>query len=211
MSENKATFFARLESRLAPSDLVRVRGAYYLAKYGHRAQVRKETDEFGKPLRYFEHVRRVAIVLMDEAHRFDPDLVCTALLHDALEDTDDIDGYVIEQFFGKEVARRVRLLTKDPKEGYVERLATADSDTVLVKACDRLDNIRSLSETSVEFQEKQVAETLNQYLPVFEKRLSGRNGAGFSPVLDILWGEVNKRVADAGQRILDLGVDSQDR
>lgn len=169
MTENKASFFARLEPRLAPSELVKVRAAYYLAKYGHRAQVRKETDGQGHPLRYFEHVRRVAIVLMDEADCYDPDLICTALLHDALEDTEDIDSAIIEQMFGPAVARRVRLLTKDPKEGYVDRLKLADDETLLVKACDRLDNLRSLGETTSAFRKKQFLETLETYWPLFRE------------------------------------------
>lgn len=171
MAENKTTFFARLEPRLSPSDLIRVRGAYYMAKYGHRAQVRKETDEAGQPLRYFEHVRRVAIILMDEAKCYDPDLIITCLLHDTLEDTDDIDAPVIEQFFGKNVARRVRLLTKEPKEGYVDRLMSADEETVLCKACDRLDNLRSLHQTPAMFQVRQIKETAEVYLPLFEMKL----------------------------------------
>jgi len=170
VTENKAAFFARLEPRLAPSDLARVRGAYYLAKYGHRAQVRKEKDSKGARLRYFEHVRRVAIVLMDEAKVFDPDLVITALLHDALEDTRDIDALVVEQFFGAAVARRVRLLTKVPKKGYVERLWDADRETVLVKICDRLDNLRSLGDDKA-FRRKQIKETRDHYWPLFGERL----------------------------------------
>ena len=179
MIENKASFFARLEPRLATSELTRIRGAYLMAtvkalrsgEFGHRAQVRKELAADGNPLRYFEHVRRVAIVLMDEAQVHDPDLVCTALLHDTLEDTEDIDSGIIEQFFGTNVARRVRLLTKEPKEGYVERLAWADKETVLVKACDRLDNLRSLGGTTEEFRERQIKETVQHYLPVFRSVL----------------------------------------
>ena len=170
MTENKSSFFARLEPRLAPSDVVRVRGAYYLAKFGHRAMVRKETGPDGNPLRYFEHVRRVALILMDEAEIYDADLVCAALLHDTMEDTEDIDGAIIEQFFGAKVAWRVRLLTKKPKEGYEKRLrASADPGVILVKACDRLDNLRSLGETSEEFQKKQYLETYEKYLPLFEE------------------------------------------
>lgn len=33
-----------MEIDIAPSDIVKIRGAYYLAKYGHRAQIRKELD-----------------------------------------------------------------------------------------------------------------------------------------------------------------------
>lgn len=167
MEENKATFFARLEPVLAPSELIRVQTAYYLAKYGHRAQFRKETDDEGFELRYFEHVRRVAIVLMDEAEIFDPDLVITALLHDALEDTEDLTAPMIEQLFGTRVAKLVRILTKDPKEGYIERLKNADDPgALIVKACDRLDNLRSLEGMDRAFQLKQGKETREVYLPV---------------------------------------------
>lgn len=171
MSENKTTFFARLEPRLAPSDLRRVRGAYYMAKYGHRAQVRKELGPDGEPLRYFEHVRRVAIIMMDIAGIYDADYVCTCLLHDVLEDTEDLDADILEQFYGNDVARRVRLLTKIPKDGYSERLQLADQGTILCKACDRLDNLKSLKETSEEFQEKQIKETVKVYMPIFEMHI----------------------------------------
>jgi (p)ppGpp synthase/HD superfamily hydrolase len=167
--DNKATFFARLEPRLAPSDLVRVRAAYYLAKYGHRAQTRKEKDIEGQPLRYFEHLRRVAINMMDEVGCYDPDLIITCLLHDTLEDTDDIDANIIEQFFGKDVARRVKMLTKTKNDNYIERLKTADEETILVKACDRLDNLRYLKEAPFEFQKKQFEETIKFYMPIFKK------------------------------------------
>lgn len=168
--ENKESFFARLEPRLAGSELTRVKGAYYMAKYGHRAQKREELDQNGDPLRYFEHLRRTALVLIDEAQCMDPDLICTALLHDALEDTQDIDAQIIELFFGTRVARSVRLLTKIPKEGYLERLRSAHQDVILVKACDRLDNLRSLGGTTEAFQAKQIKETIEHYNPLFNQR-----------------------------------------
>lgn len=175
MIEDKATFFARIEPRLAPSDFVRVRGAYYLAKYGHRGQVRQEPGPDGNPLRYFEHVRRVTLVLLDEAKCFDPDLICAALLHDTIEDCEDIDAHVIEQFFGTRVARVVKLLSKVPVEGYLDRLSTAEPGVLLVKACDRLDNLRSLGPTPPEFQERQKKETREKYLPMFNQRV-GESG-----------------------------------
>lgn len=158
LKENRATFMERLSSRLAPSDLVRVEGAYYLAKFGHRSQTRMEPGPDGKPLRYFEHVRRVALLVMDKFHCYDPDIICTALLHDTLEDTNTINAAIIEQFFGREVARRVRLLTKAPKEGYLDRLIQADPMTRFVKICDRLDNLRSLPQDPA-FREKTLRET----------------------------------------------------
>lgn len=157
--EDKSRFLARVEPHMAPSDFVRVRGAYYLSKYGHRGQVRKELDGEGSPLRYFEHPRRVALILMDEVGCHDPSLICTALLHDTAEDTDDIDCVIIEQFFGKDVARHVRLLTKDTKEGYMERALLTDANTAMVKLCDRTDNLRSLPENDASFRGRQLEET----------------------------------------------------
>lgn len=37
----------------------------------------------------------------------------------------------------------------------------------MIKACDRLDNLRSLNQTSAEFQAKQIKETTDKYLPLF--------------------------------------------
>jgi len=184
--ENKATFFNRLESRLAPSGVLKVRSAYYLAKFGHRFQVRKEKNDAGEPLRYFEHLRRVAIILMDEAHVWDPDLICTALLHDSLEDTEDLDAGILEHLFGPEVARRVRLLSKVPKDGYLDRLRDADDHTLLLKACDRLDNLRSLEQADAEFRQKQITETAVKYLPLWWDRPTIVANPVYQKILDCL-------------------------
>lgn len=180
--ENKATFFARLQSRLSPSEVVKVRSAYYLAKYGHRAQTRKgEIGTDGSALRYFEHVRRVAIILMDIAGVYDPDMICAALLHDAIEDcSEDLDAAMIEQLFGSRVARLVICLSKTSAimnagpDAYTKRLWDTikdNSDVVLLKACDRLDNLKSLGMTTREFQEKQYHETCIKYMPLFRHAL----------------------------------------
>ena len=74
--------------------------------------MRKEPKPDGKPLRYFEHARRVALVLIDEL----------------------------------EIAR--------PE---------------MIKACDRLDNLRSLGTASTAFRAKQVNETRRVYYAIFMK------------------------------------------
>lgn len=170
LTENKTTFFNRLRHRIAPSELLRVRLAYYMAKFGHRSQVRKETDAEGRQVRYFEHVRRVAIVVMDQFKIYDPDVIITALLHDALEDTDAIDAQMIEHAFGTEVARNVLNLTKVPDDfsnGYLRRLQNAPQNAKIVKCADRIDNLRSLSQTTKEFQTKQLRETYEKYDSLF--------------------------------------------
>ena len=171
--ENKVTFQARVSPYFSPSDQLDIKLAYCLAKFGHRAQVRKELIE-GKPTRYFEHVRRVAIILMDEMKIMDRDMIIAALLHDSLEDCADLSAELLEHSFGNNTVTMIRLLSKTPKEGYIERLSNCCNWKVLaIKACDRLDNLRSLMVKGVapEFQEKQIQETKDKYFPLFDKLL----------------------------------------
>jgi (p)ppGpp synthase/HD superfamily hydrolase len=169
--ENKHTFQARLQPYFSPSDQLDIKLAYCLAKFGHRAQTRKELTE-GKPTRYFEHVRRVAIVLMDELKIMDRDMIIAALLHDALEDCDDLTPELLEHSFGSNVVSIVKQLSKVPKEGYIDRLNECVNWKVLaIKACDRLDNLRSLmvEGTTLDFQKKQIKETKEKYFPIFDR------------------------------------------
>lgn len=172
-SENRASFFRRLEPFFVPSDLLDVELAYTLAKFGHRSQVRKELNAEGVPLRYFEHVRRVVIVMLDEARIVDPTMTKAALLHDGIEDTRDLTPALIQHCFGPEVCQIVKVLSKDPKEGYLERFMTStDWRPYVIKACDRLDNLRSLSSASDEFKSKQINETQDKYFALFDRMMS---------------------------------------
>jgi (p)ppGpp synthase/HD superfamily hydrolase len=172
--ENKETFQARIQPYFSPSDQLDVKLAYCLAKFGHRAQVRKELVE-GKPTRYFEHVRRVAIVLMDEMRIMDRDMIIAALLHDSIEDCADLTPELLEHSFGSDVVAMIKILSKVPKEGYMDRLGNCKNWKALaIKACDRLDNLRSLMVpgTSLEFQKKQIQETKEKYFPLFDQLLT---------------------------------------
>lgn len=168
--ENKETFFTRLEPFYPPSVMLDIKLAYILAKHGHRAQFRKELDKEGAKVRYFEHVRRVALILFDEARCTRPEMIVAALLHDGIEDTRDLTDLMIEHCFGPDVVSIVKILSKSPKEGYLERFAMCkDWRPYVIKACDRLDNLRSLSGETItqEFREKQIKETEEKYLPLF--------------------------------------------
>jgi len=72
LKENRASFFARLRPVYAPSELNLVRLGYMIAKTVHRNQLRKETDETGQRVRYFEHLRRTTLILIDEIGCRDP-------------------------------------------------------------------------------------------------------------------------------------------
>ena len=202
--ENKETFQTRIKPYLPPSQQLDVKLAYCLAKFGHRAQTRKELTE-GKPTRYFEHVRRVAIILMDEVKMFDRDMIIAALLHDSLEDCQDLTAELLEHTFGAEVVHIVTLLSKVPKEGYIERLGHCqDWKVLLIKACDRLDNLRSLMipSTTFEFQEKQVRETKEYYFPIFD-RLVQLAPVSYYPNIVVIRDEI-KRLVSKYNTIIEL-------
>lgn len=172
MTENRESFFNRLEPFLAPSVLLDVQHAYTLAKYGHRAQVRKELDDHGDPVRYFEHVRRVAIVLIDEIKIVRPEMIVGALLHDVIEDAPNLPPALIEHCFGADVCCIIKTLSKAPKDGYLERFhMSTDWRPYVIKGCDRLDNLRSLDSATREFRLKQIAETQHKYFPLFDRML----------------------------------------
>lgn len=153
---------------MPPSEMRQVEIAYMMAKYGHRAQTRKETDENGKPLRYFEHPRRVAIILIDKFNVRDWKLIVAGLLHDSLEDTKDINEEMLEHLFGQRTTQIIKLVSKVPKEGYWDRLKKyGDKEILLVKMADRIDNLMSLPvEEDDTFRGKQVRETINFLHPL---------------------------------------------
>lgn len=168
--ENRDSFFKRLDPFMAPSAMLGVQLAYTLAKYGHRGQFRKEVDATGHRIRYFEHVRRVAIVLIDELEIVRQEMVVASLLHDIIEDAPNLPAAVIEHAFGTDVTTIVKVLSKDPKEGYLKRFrACTDWRPYVIKGCDRLDNLRSLSVGDEGFRMKQVAETHDKYYPLFDR------------------------------------------
>jgi (p)ppGpp synthase/HD superfamily hydrolase len=203
--ENKETFQARLRPYFSPSDQLDVKLAYCLAKFGHRAQLRKELTE-GKPTRYFEHVRRVAIILMDEMKMMNRDMIITCLLHDSLEDTHDLTPELLEHCFGSEVVGMIKRLSKVPKEGYIERLSNCgDWKVIAIKACDRLDNLRSLMipENTLEFQRKQIKETKEKYFPIFDKMVSWSPSAPFDPNVAFVRDEI-RRLVERYSTIIEL-------
>jgi hypothetical protein len=64
--ENRESFTQRLKPLVPPGQILDIDLAYTLSKYVHRAQVRMETNTLtGQPLRYFEHPRRVALILLE--------------------------------------------------------------------------------------------------------------------------------------------------
>src|SRR5215218_5193695 len=152
------------------ADLPLVRRAYQFAAQAHDGQTRKSGDP------YVTHPLAVAQVIAEL--KLDVASVCAGLLHDCVEDT----SATVEQLgevFGKEIAFLVDGVTKLGKLPYSTReeqqaenfrkmlLAMArDIRVILVKLCDRLDNMRSLNHLPPEKQERIAAETMQIYAPL---------------------------------------------
>jgi GTP pyrophosphokinase len=136
----------------------------------HAGQVRKS----GQP--FIVHPVGVAGIIADL--HLDAASVCAGLLHDVIEDTlatvDDI-----AKTFGAEVAALVDGVTKLSKINFTSKedrqaedfrkmvVAMArDIRVLLIKLCDRLDNMRTLEHMPKEAQERISRETLDIYSPL---------------------------------------------
>lgn len=173
VKENKKSFCKRVRSFATPIETAKIKMAYMVAKYSHRAQKRKELDDNGAQVRYFEHVRRSAIILMDEIGCRDPDTIIATLLHDSLEDCEDMSEQMLEVCFGTRVARMVKTVTKTKynKESYytnIAQMSSVEPNVLLIKAADRIDNLRSMTGLSDKFIRKQCDETENKILPLLD-------------------------------------------
>ncbi|MFA5853653.1 MAG: HD domain-containing protein [Patescibacteria group bacterium] len=170
MIENRDTFFARLQTLpwsavLSEDEIDRIELTYDLAKNAHRGQTRKDGE------RYFEHPRRATLTVLDDLVIVEARVVMDALLHDTYEDCARyLKPSKIRIVSGPDVARDIRLLSKVPKEGSFDRLMLhAEWQPLVVKGCDRLDNLRGLAHMDDAFKLKQLRETSETYLPLFRR------------------------------------------
>jgi (p)ppGpp synthase/HD superfamily hydrolase len=129
----------------------RFEGALVFATRKHAGQHRK-----GTAVPYVAHLLSVAGLVLEAGG--DEDLAIAALLHDVVEDCGGAPMLKeIRRRFGKRVAHVVDGCTDtdlDPKppwlqrkKDYIAHLRTADADTRLVSAADKLHNVRSIVAT----------------------------------------------------------------
>jgi (p)ppGpp synthase/HD superfamily hydrolase len=122
--------------------------AFLFAAEKHRKQARKAST-----IPYIAHLMGVASLVLEAGG--DEDLAIAALLHDVIEDCGGAPMQKeIRRRFGKRVAKVVEGCTdtdafpKPPwrqrKEDYIRHLKTADGDTRLVSAADKVHNVRSV-------------------------------------------------------------------
>ncbi|MEZ4258769.1 MAG: bifunctional (p)ppGpp synthetase/guanosine-3',5'-bis(diphosphate) 3'-pyrophosphohydrolase [Polyangiaceae bacterium] len=147
-----------------------IRRAWEYARRMHDGQLRKSGDP------YFIHPANVAGIITEL--RLDTSSVCAALLHDVAEDT-LATTKDIEREFGSEIAALVDGVTKLSKINFTSKedrqaenfrkmvVAMArDIRVLLIKLCDRVDNMRTLEHMKPEAQERISRETMEIYAPL---------------------------------------------
>ena len=176
-SKYNATFLSRDEL----DRLLRERGvdalavnkvldAYDMAESVHEFQKRLD----GTP--YFWHPSRVAKIMLIELNQLDANILCAALLHDALEDSNVLTPEILDLNFGSYTSYLVQKLTKDIKaEGpmkewvekeYIEKLLAASEDARMLKLADRLDTYRCLEFNVKKNPIKYIMQTTEHYFPL---------------------------------------------
>ncbi len=129
----------------------------------------------GEP--YINHPIAVALIASREMG-LGSTSICSALLHDIIDNT-DYTVEDIENVFGKKIAQIVDGLTKisggifgdkasEQAENFKKLLLTMSDDirVILIKICDRLDNMRTLDNLPENKRYKVAGETLYLYAPL---------------------------------------------
>jgi guanosine-3',5'-bis(diphosphate) 3'-pyrophosphohydrolase len=160
----------RVRAYQPSADANLIQRAYDYSFRMHAGQTRKS----GQP--YIVHPVSVAAIIADL--RLDAASVCAGLLHDVVEDTLATTEDLTKEF-GGEVAELVDGVTKLSKINFTSNedreaenfrkmvVAMArDIRVLLIKLCDRLDNMRTLEHVTREAQERIARETLEIYAPL---------------------------------------------
>ena len=137
--------------------------ALEFALHKHKGQYRKSTH-----IPYYRHPINVARNIEEFKKSKNLELLMTAaLLHDTVEDCVNVRLEDIARKFGYMVASLVAELTSDEKEikkigktAYLKtKMTKLSSYGLVIKLSDRLDNVRSLKDTTQAFQKKYIKET----------------------------------------------------
>ena len=161
---------SRVRAYQPNADIELLQRAYDYSYRAHSGQKRKSGDP------YFVHPCSVAGIITEL--RLDTASVCAGLLHDVVEDT-LATTKDIEKEFGGEIASLVDGVTKlslinftskeDRQAENFRKMVVAmaqDIRVLLVKLCDRVDNMRTLQHMKPEAQERIARETMEIYAPL---------------------------------------------
>ncbi|MEV6029809.1 HD domain-containing protein [Nonomuraea sp. NPDC052116] len=143
-----------------------VEQAHLTAAHWHRGQCRRS----GEP--YISHPVAVATILAELG--MDHEVLCAALLHDVLEDTDCPERELVREF-GEPIVRLVRDMTalRDPRQVPVIWASETGERVLMLKLADRLHNLRTLRWLPEAKRRRTAQQTLDIFAPV-----AGRLGLG---------------------------------
>jgi len=134
------------DKSMAESELKLLFKALTFASHKHRDQRRK--DVCASP--YINHPISLANILCNEANITDIEVICAALLHDTVEDTETTPEE-LEARFGTSIMNIVMEVTDDKEKSKIERKqaqidhAAAICDKAkLVKLADKISNLRDV-------------------------------------------------------------------
>lgn len=121
--------------------------ALAFASHKHRDQRRKDAE--ASP--YINHPIALANILTNEGGVRDPIVICAALLHDTIEDT-ETTADELRATFGEEITAIVLEVTDDKSLSKAERkrlqvvhAITASEKAKLVKLADKISNLRDIT------------------------------------------------------------------
>ncbi|MEX2405683.1 MAG: RelA/SpoT family protein [Candidatus Paceibacterota bacterium] len=155
-----------------------IEGAYKFSKEAHEGQKRYSGDP------YFIHPAKTAQSLAELG--MGPKTVAAGLLHDTLEDVDDISAKKIKEEFGEEVLFLVQGVTKLGHVRYkgatrhiesLRKLFVATSQDIrvlIIKLADRLHNMETLKYIPEEKQKRIAQETMEVYAPIAHRLRMGK-------------------------------------
>jgi len=170
---SKGDLAKKISHILEPEDYNKIIAAFEMAEDIHLFQSRRDNTP------YFFHVTRIVKIIIDELHITDSEILCGALLHDSLEDSDVLNLETLTYNFGPYISYVVDVLTRfhrlktDKKmdsnlESYINRLKNSSLDCVIIKLAERLDNFRCLLYGLKTNPIQYIEETCNYFVPLAE-------------------------------------------
>lgn len=157
-------------SRAPHLDVSRIERAYKLAYQAHEGQKRKTGEPF------ITHPLKVAKIILELSGT--EDMICAALLHDSIEDSDDLTmADRISKEYGSDVLFMVEALSKNPniadkeqqQENYFDQIQEAlhmDVAIFFLKMADLIHNMETIGTLSPSSKTLWIHELQDLYMPL---------------------------------------------
>lgn len=150
-----APLLQALPTTTPPEQLRLIERAYAVADHWHRDHERASGDP------YITHPVAVAVSLAENG--MDHQVLCAALLHDVLDDTDCTEDLLVDDFGARITGLIKAMAAIDSQQALA---ACTDPHVLMLKLCDRLHNLRTIRFLSPDKQRRKSRETLEIFAPL---------------------------------------------